>query len=94
MSDEPPIKDQRQVIHSRAEAETALVLSPHSDFTYKLLENQRFQKRDSRQSLFNGAMVRNCEFLEIDFSRCDFEGVGWTPFSNQQELKISYGMLM
>lgn len=77
MSDEPPIEDQRQIVQSRAEVADMLALSPRSDFTYKLLENRRFQQSDSRQSLFNGALVRGCEFIEVDLSRCDFEGANF-----------------
>lgn len=48
-------------------------LKPHSDLTFRNLENLTIEKTDIRQSLFNGCLVRNCRFRSVDLSRCDLE---------------------
>jgi uncharacterized protein YjbI with pentapeptide repeats len=49
------------------------------DFTYKKLEGLSFAGTSFRQSLFIGAIVKNCHFREVNFDRCDFSG---TTFVN------------
>ena len=44
------------------------------DFTHKILEDLRLRNTNFRQSLFIGAILKNCHFHSVRFDRCDFSG--------------------
>jgi uncharacterized protein YjbI with pentapeptide repeats len=52
-----------------------LAFSPNSDLTYKTLQDVRLENLSLRQSLLTGSILRGCSFREVDFSRCDLDGV-------------------
>jgi len=47
---------------------------PKQDFTYKKISGLRMSGLSFRQSLFVGAIVENCHFVNTNFDRCDFAG--------------------
>jgi uncharacterized protein YjbI with pentapeptide repeats len=77
MKSESTDKAAIQLLHSGMQLTTAVALSPKADLTYKLVEKRRFHGDNAAQSLFNGSLLRDCEFESVDFSRCDFEGVNF-----------------
>ncbi len=50
-------------------------LQPHSDLTFRTLDNLTIEGANLRQSLLNGCLIRNCTFRQVDLSRCDLEQV-------------------
>jgi uncharacterized protein YjbI with pentapeptide repeats len=48
---------------------------PHSDFTYRKLENLNISEVDLYQSLLTGSLIRNCVFTNVKFQRADLDGV-------------------
>ena len=51
-----------------------IVYNDKSENTYQLYENVLIKDHSALQSLFNGAIFRDCEIKRMDFSRCDYEG--------------------
>ena len=49
-------------------------LKPKIDLTYRILEEFTLIGQNITQSLVNGTILRNCRFIDINFSRCDFDG--------------------
>lgn len=48
---------------------------PHSDFTYRKLEDLNISQVDLYQSLLTGSLIRNCAFTNVKFQRADLDGV-------------------
>lgn len=48
---------------------------PHSDLTFKVVDNLTLDNANAHQSLLNGSLFRNCKFRGVRFSRCDLEQV-------------------
>lgn len=48
---------------------------PHSDFTYRKLEDLNISEVDLYQSLLTGSLIRNCVFTNVKFQRADLDGV-------------------
>jgi uncharacterized protein YjbI with pentapeptide repeats len=48
---------------------------PRADLTYRLIENLVLNDISLHRSLFTGSLLRNCAFTNVDFSRCDLDGI-------------------
>jgi uncharacterized protein YjbI with pentapeptide repeats len=48
---------------------------PHSDFTYRKLENLNIFEANLYQSLLTGSLIRHCVFTNVKFQRADLDGV-------------------
>lgn len=55
--------------------EERIVAKPRQDFTYRRIIGQRTKNASFRQSLFIGAILKDCTFESVIFDRCDFAGV-------------------
>lgn len=50
------------------------ITTRRQDFTYKRIEGKRLTGTDFKQSLFIGAILKDCIFSSVNFDRCDFSG--------------------
>lgn len=60
-----------RLIPARA-AQTAF--TPRADLTYRLIEGISLTDADAAQSLLSGAILRDCQFRNVNFRRCDLDG--------------------
>ncbi len=56
------------------EEQAAAILRSRADLSYSFFDSLDLSNTVARQSLFHGALFRNCKISDSDFSRCDFEG--------------------
>jgi uncharacterized protein YjbI with pentapeptide repeats len=77
MSAQPSDNTLAGPLRSAVDRERALNLAPKSDLTFKLIEGGSFRGIAAPQSMFDGSLLRDCEFEDVDLSRCDFEGVNF-----------------
>jgi uncharacterized protein YjbI with pentapeptide repeats len=48
---------------------------PRSDLSYRLIERMDVAGRSVNSSGFSGSILRNCSFVDVDFSRSDLDGM-------------------
>ena len=63
------------------------ILRSRSDLSYQHFDGVELKNAVARQSLFHGALFRNCMISDCDFSRSDFEG---TRFENCTIINVSF----
>jgi len=68
------IPDPRTPIVIRSAEDASQTLKSRSDLSYRLFEKLELHGNVARQSIFPGALFRNCVLRDCDFSRSDFEG--------------------
>lgn len=60
---------------------THLDLAPHSNFSFEIIEHERWEHTSLNNSLFNGAVFIECIFNEIVFDNADLEGTRFSGCS-------------
>nr|WP_320144515.1 pentapeptide repeat-containing protein [uncultured Cohaesibacter sp.] len=63
------------------------VLLSRADLSYQFFDGVQIDNVVARQSLFHGALFRNCKISDADFSRSDFEGA---RFENCELCNVSF----
>lgn len=51
------------------------LLVPHSDLTYRKLQDLKISEVNLYQSLITGSLIRDCLFTQVSFQRADLDGV-------------------
>lgn len=67
--------------------EVVNLIRSRQDLSYFFFDDLIIENIVARQSLFNGALFRNCTIVDCDFSRSDFEG---TRFENCRLVNVSF----
>lgn len=58
-----------------------LSLAPHSNFSFEVIEHERWEQTGLNNSLFNGAIFIECIFNDIAFDNSDLEGTRFSDCS-------------